>query len=161
MSVLDLKDVKPMDCTIELFGQQFTLRKFNMLDQVWITESFTEDERKTLFTEKMLDTNLARVAFHQLTFEDQQKIGTHVQKFLHEDTGETVEHEFKGWRALLGKIGGLPEKFELFRGIMTAIGMSQPVLEKMFTPEEMASLQVKVTEKKKTLNRAKRRTGRK
>ncbi len=149
MEKLKLNEIKPVDCEITLFDEDFTLRKFTMLDQNWLDEAFTEEEKASLFTDKMKDAHLARLTFHQMTFESQQRVPPLIVDFVNEDTGETATKTFKGWRALQARMGGLPDKLQAFQGLMTNIGLSRPVLESLFTDKELAKMKIKDGVKKK------------
>lgn len=140
MDKLKINEIKAIDCDITLFDQEFTLRKFSFLDQNWIEESFPEEVRKTLFTDNMKDSQLARIVYHQMTPESQSRILPLDVEFYDEDTGTRVNKLYTGWRSLLGRMAGIADKTEAYRGILTIIGLSQPVLEKMFTQEELKEI---------------------
>lgn len=158
MKAMDLRDIKPQDCEITVFGETLTMRKFTGHDQVWLQESFTEDEQRTLFSDKMSDATMSRIAFHQLAIEDQKKYGKFVVDFVDEDTNEVTQKTWLGWKAFHARLSGLPDKVELFRGLMSNIGLSTPVLKEMFDDEE---IKVLLEKKSPTKKKKKKRTGQK
>lgn len=161
MSKLALNDLRTEDVQLTLMGETFTLRKFTLDDEAWLKDSFTAAELTTLFTDKMTDIALARIAFHQMPFEDQKRIGTFPVRFIHEDTGKEVLQEVGGWRALRHKVSGMNEKLALFRGVMTTIGMSRGTLEKIFTAEELAEYYGEPADPSQKKKKARKAIGRK
>ncbi len=150
---IGLEDIRPQDCEVVVGGESFTLRKLTLDDESWLRTEFKDQQ---IFTDKMTDEQICRIAFHQLSIEDKRKFAPVDVILFNDETGEETKIKIGGWRLFRAKISGPSEKLELFKGILKNVGISRPMLEKILTPDEQKEMMLDSDGIKK-----KKQTGRK
>lgn len=150
---IDLKDLKPEDVEIVLDGRSFVLRKFNLSDEAWLRETFGDSDQK-LFGGQMSFDDVCRIAFHQLSDKDRALFAISNVKLVDEE-GNEYPGKIGGWKAFRALAAGPEDKLNLFKAIMMNVGISRPLMDKMFTKEEREALKLSPqgSKKKKPIGR--------
>jgi len=153
---IELSDINPQNAEILVGGEAYTLRKFNLEDEVWLRDTF---KGEPIFTEQMTTDHLCRIAFHQLTMHDKEKFQPVDVTIISEDTGEKTIVKMGGWKLFRATISGQGEKLIIFKALLHTIGISRPMLNKILSDEEKKQLMIE--EEKTTPQLKKKRAGRK
>lgn len=148
---IELGDIKPQAAEIFVGGEAYTLRKFNLEDEVWLRDTF---KGEPIFTEQMTTDHLCRIAFHQLTMHDKEKFQPIDVTIINEDTGEKSTVKMGGWKLFRAKISGQGEKLIIFKGLLHTVGISRPMLNKILSEEEKKQLMI---EEEKTQPKVKKK----
>lgn len=143
MVSIDFTDIKPQDAEVTFEKetsdgnkefQTYRLRKITMDDEAWIRENFGKDS--TLFTDRMSDEDLLRIAFHQLYSEDKEWFKKQTVTIMNDETGEKTQVQMGGWKLFRTQVRGMENKMQLFKAVLYIAGASRPMLDKMLSEEE-------------------------
>lgn len=136
---LGLHELRPQDIEITIGGETLVFRKFNGNDEAWVQETFGPDSESMLKGNLSME-QLCRIAFHQLTTEGKQKYIDRDITFYDEDKGTETVKKMSGWRVFRATLAGPEDKMRLLRIMLTNVGISRPVMDKIFSPEELKVL---------------------
>ena len=112
---LKLEDLKPAEASFSLSdkpGTIFVLKKFTLADQIWAKKTF--GDRLATILEKVELEGIAELAFHLLKDKTQ----------------------FKDFAEFAENIVTHDDKLAVLTGLLTTIGISQPVLDKLKKGDE-------------------------
>lgn len=130
MEPLKLEDIIPTagSFTLKTTGKKYTLRPFNMNDEIWLKHTFGNDEEIT----KLLQGDLFKVvqiAYHQIIEEDKKDFKFQEVEFT-DDNGKSEKIEIGGYKLLFSMVSGWSDKKSILDALLMTIGISRPVLEK-------------------------------
>lgn len=152
-----LSDLVPQESEIELVVNKekktFKLRPFSLADRVWVNRKYGEEVQEIFNQLKMVE--IATICYHQLYDADKKFFKAQDVEF-YDDEGECEVKRLTGPEVLMACIhGGVPGEIKLVQALLTCIGVSQPLLDKMEEAE------IKKQDTKKKVSPKKKRTGRK
>jgi hypothetical protein len=142
--MVSLEELKPRTGSFELIstGNKYTLRPFNIEDEVWLRQEFGDSLPK-LFNENNIDGEaLCRIAFNQLTDKTDFKIKEIVDI---DEEGIEVKKFIGGYKLLLKLVQGMTEKVKMLLAINETLGVSRPLIEKMLDDDKKKELKEKPT----------------
>ena len=108
---LNLEDLKPKSAKFSLAstGSTYHLRPMNLEDEIWLRNTFTEDEINSIFREGRFK-EICRIAFRLLDGPNRRDFKMKMVEFQSEETGETFEKEIGGVKLFYAAIQGPQEK---------------------------------------------------
>lgn len=116
---LDLNDLQPAEAPFSLSnGKTYTLKKFTLATQIWLQRKFGQENIQGIFTELKIP-EISEIVFYLL--KDKQ--------------------DFKTVEDLQENIVTQKDRVELIQALLTTIGLSQPVLEKLNESEAQSPSQ--------------------
>lgn len=126
---LNLEDLLPSKPEFVLDGATYTLRPPNMLDQVWIKETFGNDFGKILPNSDW--PKIAKFVYHHLDEKGQIAFRARKVRIINEETGEEVEKFFTASEILLTSIKNLEVMAGIMGAVYRAISISNPMVEEI------------------------------
>lgn len=138
---VEIEDILPQKPEFELGGEVYTLRPPNMLDQVWIKDTFGDEFGKILPNNDW--PRIAKFVYRLLDERGQSDFRARKVKIINEETGEECERFFTAAEVLLTKISNLTEASKIMGAVYRAIAISNPMIEEVVKKkmgEELAKL---------------------
>ena len=127
---IKLEDIAPMDATYTLSnGKEYTVRKFDLLDNTWIQSEFGEgDALETALRNPMA---MIRVAFHQMPSDQKKEFAAIDREVFNDDTGENVKSKIGGWPLFGESVVGPKDIQAISNAIVKAMVGSSPIADEI------------------------------
>ena len=109
-------------------NKEYTLRKVNLDDQVWMKETFKDEEHIQRMMEGMDVDSLSKFAYHQLKLEDKKDFLAADIEDVNDD-GELVKRRLKGYEVFRQAASGTEEFINIYKALLHTIGISQPIID--------------------------------
>lgn len=139
MDTIRLEDIIPEGATFSLkkTGKTYRLNPVNLSDELWMSNTFGEKLDDIFKNIRMKD--ICRIVFRLMVEEDKQDFKAIDVQFINEE-GETLDKRMGGAELLFIQVSGYPEKIEIFQALLTTIGVSRPMQEKLESGEKKSQL---------------------
>jgi hypothetical protein len=129
-STIKIEELVPEDATFTLkkTGKTYRLRAITVSDEIWITRTFGE-RIESIFKEVKME-DVCKVIFHQLEKDDKEDFLAKDVDIINEE-GERLKVKIGGAELLSALISGHSEKLHLFEALLTTMGLSRPIRDKI------------------------------
>jgi len=132
MRELSIDDILPERASFFLKDKkkEYFLRPINLTDNVWLKNKWGDKVDKIFDPPDMPE--LSKIVYRLL--EDKSDFRAEDIEYI-DDEGETQEKRITGPEKLCESIQGVTEQINIFRALMSTIGISQPVFNEMLEEE--------------------------
>ena len=118
---MELKDLMPQEATINLNEKEYTLRKINLEDEVWLKQKFGQ-QINTVFVDQDMDA-ISKLTFRLLK---DKKDFLPIKESGYDDDGEAKELSITGPQRILRSMHGAQQKEDLLWAVFQTFGISRP-----------------------------------